>query len=41
MFDLEEDPNELRNVYGNPASAGITAELKRELMRLRTQYRDV
>jgi arylsulfatase A-like enzyme len=41
LFDLKEDPNELKNLYGNPASAQITVELKQELMRLRTQYRDV
>ena len=39
LFDLKEDPNELKNLYGNPESAQFTAELKQELMRLRTQYR--
>ena len=41
LFDLKDDPNELRNLYGSPGSAQTTAELKQELMRLRTQYRDV
>jgi arylsulfatase A-like enzyme len=41
LFDLKEDPNELKNIYGNPASAQVTAGLKQELMRLRTQYRDI
>ncbi|MCZ6680101.1 MAG: DUF4976 domain-containing protein [Candidatus Poribacteria bacterium] len=41
LFDLHEDPNELRNLYGDPAYAAIVADLKQELMRLREQYQDV
>jgi len=41
LFDLEKDPNELKSVYGDPAYAAITADLKKELERLRTQYKDV
>ncbi len=41
LFDLQADPNELKNVYGAPAMAKVTADLKKELTRLRTQYRDV
>ncbi|HTM48233.1 MAG TPA: sulfatase [Bryobacteraceae bacterium] len=40
LFDLKEDPNELKNLYGAPASAQITAGLKQELSRLRAQYKD-
>jgi arylsulfatase A-like enzyme len=40
LFDLQADPNELRNVYGDPSHAAIEAELKRELARLRTVYKD-
>jgi hypothetical protein len=40
LFDLKDDPNELKNLYGNPASAQITADLKKELSRLRAQYKD-
>jgi arylsulfatase A-like enzyme len=40
LFDLKEDPNELKNLYGNPASAQITMGLKQELSRLRAQYKD-
>lgn len=40
LFDLQTDPNELNNLYGDPAYAKVTAELKRELNRLRAQYRD-
>ena len=41
LFDLQEDPNELRNLYSDPASAKIVAELKEELLRLRHAYRDL
>jgi len=40
LFDLETDPNELHSVYGDPAYAQVTAELKAELARLREQYKD-
>src|SRR5688500_16930818 len=40
LFDLQEDPKELRNVYGNPAYAEVTRELKTELRRLRQQVGD-
>ena len=40
LFDLKNDHNELKNVYGEPASAQITADLERELRRLREQYHD-
>jgi arylsulfatase A-like enzyme len=41
LFDLASDPNELRNIYGDPSAAAVTADLKKELTRLRTQYRDL
>ena len=41
LFDLQKDPDELKNLYGDPAYGSITADLKQELMRLRTQYKDV
>jgi hypothetical protein len=28
LFDLEKDPNELRNVAGDPAYAGVLADLR-------------
>jgi arylsulfatase A-like enzyme len=40
LFDLEKDPQQLRSVYDDPACAGVVAELKTELTRLRTLYRD-
>jgi arylsulfatase A-like enzyme len=38
LFDLEEDPRELNNVYGHPDYAEVTERLKRELQQLKTQY---
>ncbi|KPK75325.1 MAG: sulfatase [Phycisphaerae bacterium SM23_30] len=40
LFDLEKDPHELNNVYGDPAYIDITKELKAELERLRKKYGD-
>lgn len=40
LYDLEKDPNELINLYGDPAYTDVTAELKRELSRLRKKYGD-
>lgn len=40
LFDLKADPNELRNLYGQAAAASVSSDLKRELDRLRRQYRD-
>lgn len=39
LFDLKDDPNELRNVYGQPSYQRIQTELKKELSRLQEQYR--
>ena len=40
FYDLERDPDELRNEYGNSDYAEEIAELKLELERLRSQYGD-
>ena len=37
LFDREQDPLELRNVYSDPASAGVVKDLKTELDRLRAE----
>jgi len=39
LFDLEEDPNELKNVYGQDDYADVQKELLAELERLRTKYK--
>ena len=38
-YDLERDPSEMNNLYGNPEYAAKVQELKNELGRLRQQYR--
>jgi arylsulfatase A-like enzyme len=38
LYDLRKDPDELRNVYDDPAYASVVAELKTELERLRKKY---
>jgi arylsulfatase A-like enzyme len=40
LFDLEKDPQELNNVYDDPAYADVIKELKVELQRLKKQYQD-
>ncbi len=38
LFDLETDPNELKNLYGEPGYEDITQKLKQELRRLQKLY---
>lgn len=40
MFDLVNDPLEMHNLYGQPAQALLTAELKAELYRLKKELGD-
>ena len=40
LYDLEVDPREIRNVYGDPRYAAVVVKLKRELERLRGQFGD-
>jgi len=40
LYDLRNDPNELNNVYGDPAYADTVKQLEAELERLRKQYGD-
>ena len=40
LYDLKNDPHELKNVYGDPQYADVVKELKAELKRLRAQYND-
>ena len=40
LFDLKKDPNELNNVFNDPAYASVVRELKRELQQLREFYGD-
>jgi hypothetical protein len=37
---LEKDPKEMKNVYDDPAYAGVVKELKKELQKLRKELED-
>ena len=39
LFDLKKDPEELKSVYGDSSYSDIEANLKKELKRLRTNYK--
>jgi arylsulfatase A-like enzyme len=41
LFDLKKDPDELKNIYADPSSQKIVAELKAQLKQLIRQYGDV
>ncbi|MBN1153964.1 sulfatase [candidate division KSB1 bacterium] len=40
LYDLQEDPNELNNVYSDPKYDSVVVSLKEELNRLRIKYDD-
>ena len=40
LYDLEKDPNELNNVYDDPAYSDTVADLKKRLAALQEQYGD-
>jgi arylsulfatase A-like enzyme len=40
LYDLENDPDELTNLYSNPAYRDTIAELRAELKRLQVVYQD-
>jgi len=40
LYDLREDPREMKNVYDEPAYADTVRQLKAELQRLRKEYKD-
>lgn len=40
LFDLQEDPAQLHNIYGQPGTEAVTGELRTELVRLQTLYDD-
>ena len=40
MYDLVKDPNELRNLYNDPAQKDTVARLKAELYRLKKEVKD-
>ncbi|WP_163325553.1 sulfatase family protein [Draconibacterium mangrovi] len=40
LFDLEKDPNEMHDVYNDPAYADVQADLHKQLEELRANYED-
>lgn len=40
MYDLQEDPGELHNLYGDPRHAGLASDLRRRLDELRQETGD-
>ncbi|MBR4936550.1 MAG: DUF4976 domain-containing protein, partial [Bacteroidaceae bacterium] len=40
LYDLQSDPHELNNIYGQPGTERITKQLKKELKKLQQQYDD-
>ncbi|MBT3276261.1 MAG: DUF4976 domain-containing protein, partial [Spirochaetales bacterium] len=40
LFDLEKDPNEISNVYADPAYADVVKDLTVELHRLQSEVGD-
>ena len=40
LFDLQEDPNELRNIYDDPTNTDLVTELKAELKGLQEKNQD-
>ncbi|MDT7829032.1 sulfatase [Pricia sp. S334] len=40
LYDRKKDPNEMNNVYNNPAYADVVEKLKAELTKLRIKYKD-
>lgn len=40
FYDLQTDPHEDRNLYGNPEYSEIIAGMKDELLELRKEYKD-
>jgi len=40
LYDLQTDPDEMKNLYGDPKGADKVAELRQEMARLRTELKD-
>ena len=40
LYDLQEDPSEMNNIYGKPGTETITAEMMERLRRAQEQYDD-
>ncbi len=40
LYDLQEDPAEMHNIYGRPGTEELTRQLKQRLKELQVQYKD-
>lgn len=40
LFDLQEDPSEMHNIYGKPGMEKVTEQMKKELVKLQEEYQD-
>jgi arylsulfatase A-like enzyme len=40
LYDLQQDPQELNNLYGKDGYDDVTKELRAELLRLQEEYKD-
>lgn len=40
LYDLNKDPHEMHNIYGQPGTEKLTKRLMTELIRLQKQYDD-
>ena len=40
LYDLQKDPQEVNNVYGDPKYNAVSEKLKLELLRLQEEYAD-
>jgi len=40
LYDLQNDPTEMRNIYNDPANRKLIAQLKKELLQLKEKYED-
>jgi len=40
LYDLQNDPDEMRNIYKDPAHKNLIAQLKKELLQLKEKYGD-
>mgnify|MGYP000832444120 FL=1 len=40
LYDLQNDPHELHNLYGQKEYEAVVADLKQQLLQLQEQYND-
>ena len=40
LYDMQNDPTEMHNIYHDPAHQNLIAQLKKELLQLKEKYED-